>query len=926
MKRRLLSVMLCIMLVLSCAPAALAASDTTPPELRSFEFSKSSYISGEDVVVVVSAFDESGLESTWSRVTVKNVDGTDTRQIDLGFGTDITTAEDEGKCIYTMQYNWSVNDNFPTGTYYISEISLMDLSNNRCSYSVDLNIPKYKLDMITANVVNNVRSDFTGPQVSSISIDKTSIAVGESVNFTISAADESGLSSAAVVLSDPEGRQIGYSVGLWPAEEHPGTLTGSFQANSNSQPGKYTVSYFVVWDKYNNETGFSDFTGGTYTQIPNEWRRSFTVTNSNYSAKNPTVDNISLSKKSAKPGDTVHIEADIKNNGSSLLDYVQLYLCPVERPYGFGDVVYLLKNASGKYECDWTVPANFQQCSYEFRLVIIKESGADVQYYNECNGYVFPKFTVTSVFSGLDDRIVMVGDTFDPLDGVSASNETEGDLRDKITLYGSVNTSQAGIYLLRYRIKSNQKSSSLTDLYYYESRWVGVTEIMPPSSDPNAPMVLTNDALRLGAQASDVTVKRDGSKVSYASTYTTPGVYSISEKAVTASSAASALSAPGTLSTGASADSTANAVIDRKGPAVTAAWGKSGSSIKVSVKAADVAGVAQLKYKSGACKLADFKTGGKAFTGTFTVSKKGTYTVYAKDKLGNESVKQIKVTSSSAGFAYLSSIGVTGGKLSPGFSKKEYSYKISVGENQPDVTLKPAKEWEGASVTINGKAVSSAKISVGNGKTVKATVKVTYGDASKTYTFSITRAKSTNNKLSDIKATAGKFNKAFSADTTKYTLALDEKTSSTTIKAVTQNSKAESSPESVKVKLSKGESKTVKFTVTAQSGAKKTYSVTVKRAKSTSTKLEYIKTNSSKCPLSPAFSTGTSSYTVTLPADRSKVTLSAKAVSSYASVKVDGTKGAKTFTLSSGQSITVKVVVTAQSGKKKEYSVTIKRL
>lgn len=922
MRKRLLSVILCILLVFSCAPAALAASDVTPPKLLSYQFSKSSYVSDEDVTVIVTAFDESGLENTRSGVRLRNVDGSNTQYINMEMGIDITTAEDEANCRYTMKFSIPVNNNLATGTYYISDIIIMDQTNNRGWYTA-ASQDDFKLDMVTAGVTNTTRSDFSGPQASSVSIDKTSITAGESINFTINATDENEISSAAIILSDPEGRQVGNPVALYPSEERPDTLTGSFQTSEKTEPGIYTISFFTVSDVYGNVTVYSHYGGEITIPLPDEWRKSFVVVNPNYNAHPPTIDNIILSKNSAKSGDIVHIEVDIKDNGSVIKDYAYLYLMPIDRPYGFGCSVDLVKNASGKYVCDWTVPANFQQCDYGFRIVIWKEDSIDVQYYFECNGYKFPTFSVTSVFSGLDDRSVLVGGTFNPFDGVSASNETEGNLTNKITLYGSVNTLQPGIYLLRYRIKSNQKSSSGADLYYYESRWIGVTEIIPPGNADNTPLAFTNDSLCLGAQASDVSVKRDGSSVPYATAYSAPGMYTFSENANTLSSAF-ALDAAEMSNNAAAPDSAVSAVIDNSGPALSVSWQRNGASYAVSVTASDPSGITDLKYKAGECSIPDIAASGTPFNGSFGIPGPGKYTIYAKDAFGYENINVLTVTSPDPS-PYLFGIDMSAGALSRGFSKTVTSYKILLNENQPSVTLTPIKDYAGATMTINGKAVSSYTINLANGKTAKVSVKVKYGKKSKTYTFSVTRGKSTNNNLAALTATVGQFNAAFDAGVTNYTLALDENTASTTIKAAVQTPLAKASPASKKITLKNGQSKTLKFTVKAQSGAKKTYTVTVTRAKSTSTVLKFIKTNSPGFPLSPAFSPGTADFTVTLPADKNKVTISAKAVNSLTGVTVDGKKLSKTFVLANGQGIAVKVVVTAQSGAKAEYTVTITR-
>jgi hypothetical protein len=548
----------------------------------------------------------------------------------------------------------------------------------------------------------------------------------------------------------------------------------------------------------------------------------------------------------------------------------------------------------------------------------------DIRYLKDGDVTVSPVLT----FSGTDNEAILQGQPFDAAAGVRASNIYTGDITDKMEIKGgNIDTGVPGLYLVKYIVKDTVYIDGNANLISYtDYRWIGITELMPeaPAQNGDIPLAITDGSMAVGASNSDVSVKRDGQEVAFANSYTTPGVYTVSEND-TASFQGAVFQSKSDSAAGGSGE-WATAVIDRTGPALTAAWGKSGKSIVVTVKAADVAGVAQTKYKAGSCSLADCKNNGTAFSNAFTVPGYGAYTLYAKDKLGNESVKAVMVSSSSADFAYLSSVGLSAGTLSRAFTPKTYSYKIALGENQPGVTLTPAKEWDGAAMTINGKAVSSYTVSLANGKTATVKVQLKYGKTAKTYTFSVTRAKSTDNSLASLTATAGKFDKVFSPGVTGYTLTLDEKTGSATVKAAVQNKLAKASPASVKVTLKNGQSKTLKFTVKAQSGAKKTYTVTVVRAKSTSTALKYLKTDSSKYPITPAFQSGVTSYAVTLPANKSRVTISAKAVDSLTSVTVDGRKASKTLALKNGQSVTVKVTVTAQSGAKKEYEITVKRL
>jgi ribosomal protein L28 len=119
---------------------------------------------------------------------------------------------------------------------------------------------------------------------------------------------------------------------------------------------------------------------------------------------------------------------------------------------------------------------------------------------------------------------------------------------------------------------------------------------------------------------------------------------------------------------------------------------------------------------------------------------------------------------------------------------------------------------------------------------------VTLGRKSKTYTFTVTRAKSTNNALGYLSISAGSLSQPFDPNVLNYTLYLDENTKSTAIRASAAAGKlARVSPASSKVSLNNGQSKTVRITVKAQSGARRTYVINVVRAASTNAGLKSLK-------------------------------------------------------------------------------------
>ncbi|WP_431520951.1 immunoglobulin-like domain-containing protein [Clostridium paraputrificum] len=83
------------------------------------------------------------------------------------------------------------------------------------------------------------------------------------------------------------------------------------------------------------------------------------------------------------------------------------------------------------------------------------------------------------VISGADDITINLGDTFNPLNGVKASDSEDGDLTSKISINGKVDNSKAGEYTLTYSV-SDSKGAVTT-----------VTRVVTVF-DKNAPIINTN--------------------------------------------------------------------------------------------------------------------------------------------------------------------------------------------------------------------------------------------------------------------------------------------------------------------------------------------------------------------------------------------------------------------------------------------------
>jgi hypothetical protein len=69
--------------------------------------------------------------------------------------------------------------------------------------------------------------------------------------------------------------------------------------------------------------------------------------------------------------------------------------------------------------------------------------------------------TVDPVLTGVDDLSIAAGDVFDPLLEVSATDNVDGDITDKIIFSGSYNVNVVGTYLLSYRVKDSSGNETI---------------------------------------------------------------------------------------------------------------------------------------------------------------------------------------------------------------------------------------------------------------------------------------------------------------------------------------------------------------------------------------------------------------------------------------------------------------------------------
>jgi len=242
---------------------------------------------------------------------------------------------------------------------------------------------------------------------------------------------------------------------------------------------------------------------------------------------------------------------------------------------------------------------------------------------------------------------------------------------------------------------------------------------------------------------------------------------------------------------------------------------------------------------------------------------------------GTPAVANITVTTSpnNAGHAKLT---VSSGTLSPAFVSSTISYKDTVSNTTPSITIAPATIDPAATIKVNGTTVASGSASaaipvkVGN-NTITVVVTAADGATTKTYSLSVTRLVSSNAFLTNLTDNDGPISPVFASRTYNYTQTVaatvnmititpTPATSTATITIYGQPYVPGTMPPGFSLQFGVN---TIPIIVTAADGTtQNTYNLTVTREYSTDANLSNLTTN--KGPLVPPFDPATTNYTISV--------------------------------------------------------------
>jgi Cadherin-like beta sandwich domain len=307
---------------------------------------------------------------------------------------------------------------------------------------------------------------------------------------------------------------------------------------------------------------------------------------------------------------------------------------------------------------------------------------------------------------------------------------------------------------------------------------------------------------------------------------------------------------------------------------------------------------------------------------------------------GSKKTYTVTINRGASGNNNLRGLTIPPGTLT--FRASTTSYTVNVASNVTSVTIRPTLADTTASMTVNQQATDS-----GQGRTITlngpdsinvVTIDVTAQNGTqKRYTVSVFRAAlGGNNNLSGLTVSPGSL--AFDPGTTSYTVNVGSSVTSVTVTPTRQDSNATitvngtpaTSGQARTIQLGDAGTNTpILIIVTAQNSSQKTYTANVIRAAlGGNNNLSALTV--SPGPLNSAFDPDDQTYSVNVASTVDSITVTPTRQNSNATITMNGTPATsgqgRSITLNgAGSNTVINIIVTAQNGSQKLYTVEVSR-
>ncbi|TSB47501.1 G5 domain-containing protein [Alkalicoccobacillus porphyridii] len=173
----------------------------------------------------------------------------------------------------------------------------------------------------------SANTDLTPPELEHFSVSTTEAKVGETIDFTVKADDDSsGVHYARVIYDSPQRNQY-IDVSIYNEDSNSTSLNGmgSYVVRELDQEGVWELATLIVMDRAGNETRFEaeDFKG-IY---------DITIQNENTDITAPTLDEFSVSTTEASVGEKIDFNVKAQDDGSGVHYARVIYDSPQRNQY-----------------------------------------------------------------------------------------------------------------------------------------------------------------------------------------------------------------------------------------------------------------------------------------------------------------------------------------------------------------------------------------------------------------------------------------------------------------------------------------------------------------------------------------------------------------------------------------------------------------
>lgn len=483
MFKKMIATLLVFAMFLSLPLHGMAANDTTPLILKNTSINKTEFLSGSNIEMTftVAPDYESGPASD----------------------ADITLVHSSGKTIYSMmpyEGNDTYHFSFPTsgmlkGTWYVSRITLHDNAGNMSTYENDHPlIQKLKFTILDGE------TDSSPPKLTSVQIVQAAAQPGETVKLIFGITDESGFSHGSFSLKHKETGSYPLSGNIY----FNGT-TNQYEADLRipdlAKNGEYTVGTVELTDKKGNSQRYWAHT----TPFMDDDKLIISGGISDFNG--PTFHSVTLSKTAVYPGDRITVIVKAKDDGRGIKGVNVSFsddFSGYNRGHSFWDS--LISYGMEEWAKSIIVPPQLPEGIYYIYQISLTDLVGNTTFVKAGNQTKLPLLTVLPFFSGVEPTTIVKGTAFDPLAGVKAYSETEGDRTKDIQIKGEVDASANGIYLLTYAVTSNifpnpSYTPEERNYVYRSYRWVTVND---KQVNPSFDTLYFNEDVKIGVPESGV--------------------------------------------------------------------------------------------------------------------------------------------------------------------------------------------------------------------------------------------------------------------------------------------------------------------------------------------------------------------------------------------------------------------------------------